>query len=51
MNELQILHRFHQGTGNFRIVAAIESWWSMDVAIKEALLKKWAAQDKEKKRD
>ena len=54
MNELQMFHRFHRGTGNFPLVAGVESWWRMPIHVKEALERKWAAEDKEnkeKKRD
>jgi hypothetical protein len=50
MNELQLLHRFHQGTGGYPIVKAIESWWKMPVEDKESLIARWAAEDAEKKR-
>ena len=46
MDNLQMLYRFHQGTGNFRMVADIESWWRMPVEIKDRLLAKWKAEDK-----
>jgi hypothetical protein len=49
MNEIQMLHRFHQGTGGYPIVKAIEIWWKMPIETKEALQAKWAAEDKAKK--
>ena len=48
VNEMQLFHRFHKGTGGFRVVDAIESWWKMPVELKEAMLKKWQAEDKNK---
>jgi len=49
VNELQMLHRFHHGTGAFRVVEAIERWWKMPVQEKESLQARWAAEDAEKK--
>jgi hypothetical protein len=50
-----MLHRFHQKTGGFRIVQAIEVWWRMPVHVKEHLAGKWAKEDaakvKEKKHE
>jgi hypothetical protein len=57
LNELQLLHRFHggtgeagnHGTGGYPIVKAIELWWKMPIETKEALQAKWAAEDAEKR--
>jgi len=50
VNEMQLFHRFHKGTGAFRIVDAVELWWRMPVELKESMERKWAAEDGENKK-
>ena len=45
MNEMHMFHRFHRGTGEYPVVAAIERWWRMPIDVKERLVKKWEEED------